>query len=805
MSEDLSGFSMFDLFKTEAEGQLSLLSDGLLVLEQNPAETDNLESLMRASHSIKGAARMVGIDPAVRIAHVMEDCFVAAQKNELTLASSDIDILLSGVDMVGEISVLDESELASWADANEVALTALVDAIQEILSAEKPARPSVICDAETIPLAMDNDAANPAAETVTQMVASEVRSTPRATASTRGTRMEKDISPSANSKKPTKHDSTILAPPDKAASFLEVKERVLRVSTERMDRLLGLAGEAVVEARWLHPHIESMQRFKRFQFELVSEFDHLRDKFSEAGIDLATDSGIEELLISLQRKAVKQREILSDRLVDLEHFDYRTANLAGRLHREVLASRMRPFSDGVDGFQRMVRDVARSLGKDVRLEITGLTTQVDRDVLEMVKAPLNHLLRNAVDHGAEACDVRSANGKHPQAIVKLDARHRSGMLLVTVEDDGGGINLETLKQKVIERELSSVEMLAQMNESELLEFLFLPSFSTRTEVTEISGRGVGLDVVHDAVKEMRGVVTISSKPGEGTRFQMQLPLTLSVIRTLLVGIGGESYAFPLARIDHLLKITQEQIEVVEDHQYVTWHERHIGLVSASQVFGVAPIMSNHNQLYVVILSDRHAQYGVIVDAFLGERELAVQVIDPRLGKVKNISVAALLDDGSPTLIIDVDDMVRSIAKLISKGRIDKVGRNAGKGGDERKRVLVVDDSITVREVERKMLEAYGYEVDVAVDGMDGWNAVRSGDYQLVITDIDMPRMNGIELVSLIKQDATLQNVPVMVVSYKDSDEDRMQGLDAGANYYLTKGSFQDETLREAVIDLIGEA
>ena len=770
MSNDLSDFSMIDLFRTEAEGQLLMLTDGLLLLEQNPSATDNLEPMMRGSHSIKGAARMVDIEPVVRIAHVMEDCFVAAQKNELTLISADIDVLLSGVDMMSHVSKLDEAELPSWAEQNSAALDSLVSAIQGILTGD---RPGVVVPVE--------NAAIPSTEA--NIDEEQVAAASESTVAEKGSA-----------------DNAIDNPPDKAASLAEVKERVLRVSTERMDRLLGLAGEAMVEARWLHPHIEEMQRFKRFQFDLVSELDHLREKLNESNVDPV----LEASLVDLQRKAVRQRESLSDRLVDLEHFDYRTANLAGRLHREVLASRMRPFSDGVDGFQRMVRDVARSLGKDARLEITGVTTQVDRDVLEMVKAPLNHLLRNAVDHGVEMPDDRIENGKPSQAIVKLDARHRSGMLLVTVEEDGRGVDIDSLKQKILERGLSSEEMLSQMSESELLEFLFLPSFSTRNEVSEISGRGVGLDVVHDSVKEMRGVVTISSKPGKGTRFQMQLPLTLSVIRTLLVGIGGESYAFPLARIDHLLTISESDIELVEDHQFVTWNDRHIGLVSASQVFGFDQLATKNRELFVVILSDRHGQYGVIVDEFLGERELAVQVIDPRLGKIKDISVAALLDDGSPTLIVDVDDMARSIAKLISKGRIDKVGVD-GSSSEDHRRVLVVDDSITVREVERKMLEAYGYEVDVAVDGMDGWNAVRSGDYRLVITDIDMPRMNGIELVKLIKQDEALKRIPVMVVSYKDREEDRMQGLDAGADYYLTKGGFHDESLREAVVDLIGEA
>jgi len=775
MSDDLSGFSMLELFRVEAEGQLSLLTDGLLALEQNSSATDILESLMRASHSIKGAARMVDIDPVVRVAHVMEDCFVAAQKNELELISVDIDLLLQGVDVMEKVSKLDESELALWIELNSSELDTLVSSIGGILSGQRSQPTIVIADVEQ-----------------NKSPVSDTEATEEA--------LNSDESTTA-SKADKLKGNPLDAPPDKAVSLAEVKDRVLRVSTERMDRLLGLSGEAMVEARWLHPHIEAMQRFKRFHFDLVSDLDNLRERLIGENIDAEVSAS----LLEIQRKAVNQREALADRLVDLENFDYRTANLAGRLQREVLASRMRPFSEGVDGFQRMVRDVARSLGKDARLEITGLTTQVDRDVLEIVKAPLNHILRNAVDHGIEIPGVRLESGKPSQAIVKLDARHRSGMLLVTIEDDGRGVDLENLKKKIIERGLSSEEMLSQMSDMELLEFLFLPSFSTRSEVTEISGRGVGLDVVHDAVKEMRGVVTITSKAGQGTCFQMQLPLTLSVIRTLLVEIGGECYAFPLARIDHLLKIENDQIEVVEDHQYITWNERHIGLVSASQVFGVVKPALSPKQRYVVILSDRYGQYGVTVDAFLGERELAVQVIDSRLGKVKDISVAALLDDGSPILIVDVDDMARSIAKLISKGRVDKISGENELEDNIIKRVLVVDDSITVREVERKMLEAYGYDVDVAVDGMDGWNAVRSGDYHLVITDVDMPRMDGIELVRMIKQDEGLRNMPVMIVSYKDREEDKLLGLEAGADYYLTKGGFHDEALRGAVVDLIGEA
>jgi two-component system sensor histidine kinase and response regulator WspE len=454
----------------------------------------------------------------------------------------------------------------------------------------------------------------------------------------------------------------------------------------------------------------------------------------------------------------------------------------------------------------MVRDLARKLGKDVRLEIRGLATQVDRDILEKVEAPLNHLLRNALDHGVDTPEERKATGKPAQATITLEAMHSSGMLSIAVSDDGRGVDLERLRGRIVQKGLVTAEMAPQLSDTELLEFLFLPSFSTRDQVTETSGRGVGLDVVHSVMQEMRGVIRTSTQLGKGTRFQMQLPLTLSVIRALLVEIAGEIYAFALARIDHTLKLNKTAIELVEGRQYFTLNDQHIGIVTANQVLELDDAPHDKDVLSVIVIGDRNHRFGLIVDRFMGERNLVVRPLDPRLGKVRDISAAAFMEDGTPALIVDVDDLLRSIEILVNGGRLNKVSQGVEQEPSRgAKRVLVVDDSITIREVERNMLQTRGYDVDVAVDGMDGWNAVRTGRYDLVISDIDMPRMNGIEFVSHIKQDPRLKNIPVMIVSYKDREEDRNRGLEAGADYYITKGSFHDETLLDAVADLIGAA
>jgi two-component system sensor histidine kinase and response regulator WspE len=499
------------------------------------------------------------------------------------------------------------------------------------------------------------------------------------------------------------------------------------------------------------------------------------------------------------------QQFLADRLQELDLFDRRSAHLSQRMYLEVLRTRMRPFGDGVRHFSRMVRDLARAVGKEVRLEILGENTPVDRDILERLESPLAHLLRNAVDHGCEPPRERQRAGKSPEGTIRLEARHSAGMLLVTVTDDGAGVQPERVREAILQRKLATPAIAGQLTEPELLQFLLLPGFTLKETVTELSGRGVGLDVVQNMVRSVRGNLRVSKQPGRGLRVQLQLPLTLSVLRALLVEVAGEPYAFPLTQITRALKLQPKNVETLESRHHFNCDGQQVGLLAAHQVFDCGEPKPPGSDLPVVVIGERDPRYGLVVDRFLGERELVVQPLDARLGKVKDISAAALMEDGVPVLIVDVDDMVRSIEKLLSEALLSPVQRNGLElAGRKQKRVLAVDDSLTVRELVRKLLANRGYLADVAVDGMDGWNAVRTAHYDLVITDVDMPRLDGIELATLIKKDPRLKSLPVMIVSYKDREEDRLRGLEAGADYYLTKGSFHDETLLQAVVDLIGD-
>ena len=514
-----------------------------------------------------------------------------------------------------------------------------------------------------------------------------------------------------------------------------------------------------------------------------------------------------ELLAKAREQAARCLEGLGETLETIEEFARGSEDLSGRLHHEVLASRMRPLADGIRGFPRLVRDVSRQLGKQAKFEVVGETTGVDRDILDGLEAPLNHLIRNALDHGLEMPDERRAAGKNPAGTIRLEARHRAGMLQIVLGDDGRGIDLERLRAKVVEKGLTTGPMAGRLSEAELLDFLFLPGFSTKEKVTEISGRGVGLDVVQSMVQAVRGSVRVTSQLGKGTRFILQLPITVSVIRALLVEIAGEPFAFPLNRIDRILMLDRQEVRELEGKPHMILDDQPLGLVEAAQVLELPVSPRENGRLPVVVASDRSHRFGVVVDRFLGERDLRVAPLDPRLGKVPNLNSSSVLENGWPVLIIDVEDLIRSIDNLLTGRRLKKLVAAEAAAHEARgpKRVLVVDDSITVRELERQLLENRGYTVDVAVDGVDGWNAVRTGRYDLVVSDVDMPRMDGIQLVAHIKQDPRLSPIPVIIVSYKDREEDRIRGLDAGANFYLTKSSFHDQTFLDTVVDLIGEA
>ncbi|MBF0263756.1 MAG: Hpt domain-containing protein [Gammaproteobacteria bacterium] len=778
--------SMLDLFKTEAESQAQIIDENLLNLEQEPDNNSLLEVLMRASHSIKGAARMIGFIPIVDLAHKMEDCFVNTQKGKCQLNKNAIDLLLKCNDFLMAIPHIANDDIIDWLSINQENYQLHLRALDKLAANQDShldALKAFLKPGET----PDQDKT----------------SKPDTTKDTKDTKVTENVNRQneASSIAKLKPEKSLIKDKTQAKSNNPVAS--VRIQSEQLNRMLAVSNEMVVSQQWMQTHLNELHQLKKKQIDLASSLTNLREILENMGISHEQLPVLKET----EKKLSLLRQELQTNISEVDDYDRKSYILSSRLNREVISSRMRGFVECTHGFKRMVRDVSQALGKQVKLNMEGLDTLVDSDILDKIEAPLTHLIRNAIDHGIEMPEVRSQKGKSPEGLIKLSAYHNAGHLNITIKDDGRGVDLVQLKTKIINKGMINQQMADHLSESELLDFLFLPGFSTREDVTEFSGRGVGLDVVHSETVAMGGQIRSSSQIDQGILIQLQLPLTLSVIRSLLTQIGGAYYAFPLARIHAVIKKNINDIFSLEKQQFITFNEHEISLCDGGQILELKDAgVYSKPVLDIVVLSERGEYFAIVVDQIISEASLALHKIDPRLGKIKDISSAAIADDGKLVLVIDVDDLFISIQEKVNIHSIPmKQSEARHENHQSGKRVLVVDDSITIREVEKNLLESKGYLVDVAVDGADGWNSVRENYYDLVISDIDMPRMNGIEFVSLIKSDSRLCKIPVMIVSYKDNEQDKRMGLDAGADYYLTKGSFHDDTMIEAVIDLIGES
>ncbi|MFM1805622.1 MAG: Gliding motility regulatory protein [Planctomycetota bacterium] len=766
---DLGGFSLHELFRAEAEQHAAALSEGLVALEAS-SDPSAVEPLMRAAHSIKGAARVIGLEIAVGLSHAMEDVLVAMQRGREQIASGRIDQLLRGTDLLASLARVDEAAVPEWTSSQAAAIAALVEALRGAVPAQPPATiaaaPGVVDSVVVDSAVVDSPAVD---STAVDSTALESPSAGRAESM------------------PT------------AAQPTTARVASVRIESEKLDRLLQLAGETMLESRRLAGVRDEALDLKQLLAQLGREVDRVR----AATADGSAVGGVAARAHALIERS---REGVLAHLATIEDAIRRGEETSTELYNEVLASRMRPFGDLAAGLPRSVRDLSRALGKDVRIEIRGESVPVDRDVLARIEAPLNHMIRNAIDHGIESADERRAAGKPAQATVRVEARHQAGQLRIVVSDDGRGIDLDALRQRIVQRALAPAEMAEGLDRDELLEFLFLPGFSTASRVTEVSGRGVGLDVVQSVAREIGGTARISTELGRGTAFELVLPVTLSVIRALLAEIAGEILAFPLARIERVIRLGSGDMQTVEGCMQCMIDGAAVGVIDAAQLMELGeaardrPAKGMHDT--VVVLGSGSERFGLAVDEVAGEEDLVVRALDERFGKVPHLSAAALREDGEPVLIVDTEDILQSLRVQLGQGQVRAARRRIAPQTEARFRALVVDDSATVREVERQLLARMGFEVVTAVDGVDGWNTLREGGFDLVVSDIDMPRMNGIEFVRTLRADDRFARIPVIVVSYKDREEDRLAGLEAGATAYLTKGSFQDSSFTDTVRDLV---
>jgi two-component system sensor histidine kinase and response regulator WspE len=735
-----------ELFAEELADQLEVLNASLLQLESEPTSPGSLDSLMRAAHTVKGAARMVGLGPIESFAHAIEELLLTGLTDRL--APSVVELLLACFDQLASLGHGSPQELPERLKQQAEALEMLRHQLSSQVRLATGQSPTGAAPAEGL-------------------VASD----------------------------PGVH-SAMAEPP--------APERVVKVDAQQLNRIAALAGEAMVAVRWLQPYADALQQLRSRQRELAELIARWQPP-----------PGGEGQLVLIREKERQCQQLLLRQLEDLEAYARRSNTIAHRLYGEVLNANMRPFHEGLVGLPRLVRDLAGSLGKQVRLEIVGRTTLVDRDILRRLEAPINHAVRNAIDHGLETPERRRDTGKPEQGLLRLEALHRGGMLSVTIRDDGAGVDLEAVRQQGLARGLIEPGSENDLGEADLLALLLRPGFSTARQLSEVSGRGVGLDVVQTMAREAGGSLRLSTTAGGGTTLHFQLPLTLSVVRTLLVRIGGEPYAVPLARLDQIVAVPLSAIHRHEGKASLQLDGRAIGLI-ASQPLLAQPLPEQlSDPLPVMVLSDQGHSYGLVVEEVLGEQDLVVRPLDPRLGEVPGLASAALLGDGAPILVLDVGDLLRLMQEGLSSGALPPLplpgapARHPGAApaqptSREPQAVLVVDDSRMVRESLGRTLEGQGYRVEKAADGLEALERLQAGAFELVVSDVEMPRLDGFAMVRRLRSmGQPLASLPVLILSSRDREADRIEGLEAGADRYLAKGGFREDTLMEAVQDLIG--
>lgn len=740
--------SMLDLFRTEAETHTALLVGGLLDLERHPDKRDAVKELMRAAHSLKVAASIVQFPILVDLAHGMEDKLVAVQKGQLQLQADTIDLLLAGVDVFAKLIEEPDERLPKWLQREKARIVALTHRFR----ADRPALP--------VPTAVLPDSESRPADTPV-----------------RGVGASGDTEPQPREQR-----------------------RHVRISAEKLDRLMAVSSQFFVATRALDKFAGQLGRLKAGQQALNEKLQRLEARLAQHSLDPRSAHDLREA----RNQVIEANREFADCLPNFTQETSQLIQLSNQLHHTVISSRMTPFGEGVQAIPRMVRDLARLVGKKVNLVIRGKDTEADRDIIEKLLPPLKHLVRNALDHGIETPEERRAAGKDEEALLLIDAHHQAGMLTIMVEDDGRGVNYPKLREKVVASGLAEPSLAARLSEKELLDFLFLPGFSTAEKVSSISGRGVGLDVVYSMVHEIGGSLRAGSQPGRFMRIQLNVPVTLSVVRTLILEIEHQPYAVPLAKIRFCSSVDSDRIFHLQGRRYLRWEDENVALIDARETLGLPKLVELPAVIHIIFFQLPDRTLGFIVDRFLGHRHLVVRPIDERIGEIPDINAAAIMEDGRVVLIFHADDLMQSLERCID-GQLpawQQRPRLRHNFAREKLRILVVDDSATVREVQRQILEEQGFLVDLAEDGLFGLKALAKQSYDLVISDVDMPRLNGLKFIQKIRANPQLSHLPVLMVSYRDSDGDRARGLDAGADAYLTKNDLYSPSFIATVQDLL---
>ncbi|CAH2572752.1 Chemotaxis protein CheA [Planktothrix rubescens] len=815
-----------EVFKTSSEEHLQNLDEGLLYLEKNPNDAAKIEELLREAHSLKGDAGMLGVKDVATLSHQIEHLLGGLKRQETTLTADLVDRISYGIDAIRQLvyaAVTGEPceinafhSLAYLMGAKPETPTDAISAINreqgtgnseqdEPEGVEPPEEPQAIEEPviDSVPVSPPDEMPIPVTT-----VAEPMNAPPPVTIS---------------------RDSTY-------------KIETIRVPTRNLDGLMTQTGELTVTK------IRIAHRLNEIE-DLVSLWEEWsRDAFVNRFVvhDLennlnrySSEKGTIGQLQNYYHRSTERLEQLGSLINQLRNtFSEDIARLdiiSDELEDGIRTLRLLPLSTIFNLFPRMVRDLARQQRKEIELVISGGETRADKRILEEMKDPLMHILRNAIDHGIETPEERRKSGKPAIAKIELRGYQTATHIVLEVCDDGWGLDIEKIKQTALKRGICQPEELLGMTPQQIHSLIFAPGFTTRTVVTEVSGRGVGMDVVRTNVERLKGIIQVESSPRKGSVFRIQLGTTLATAHVLIVSVQGISYAIPVEFVQMTKLVQVNEIFAIEGRETIVFEDQPISVAQLADLleirwtssqfepestisqesksrFSLSPSLIQKNPSSptmdvaspCIILKVGEEKLGLFVDALVDEQDVVLKPQSQLLKRVRNVAGATILGTGEVCIILSPQDLIKSIRK--QAGVISSpIVRSALKVQDNssvKPVILLVEDSITTRTQEKRILEAAGYEVVTAVDGLDGFNKLGTRSFDAVVSDIQMPNLDGLSLVTKIRQNRDYSELPIILVTSLASDEDKRKGAEVGANAYITKASFNQEVLIETLKRLV---
>jgi len=733
-------------FVDEAREHLSTMADGFAALDRNPADRGALDGVFRSAHTIKGSSKMLKLEAVNETAHRVEDLLDALRAGRLSWDDALASLLDRGLEALGRLVESLASNLSAGAGAAEIVSdSALLEALALPLRGIDGDR-DLVASGGGLAQAASGEAAIAPEKTMRAAIAVAVADEPAA-----------DPKPSPEA---------VMRAPD-----------TVRIRIEKIDELVKLMGEVV------STHGRSLQR--------IADLREIR-KSRRAGNEA------EGSALAREREAFDRfAKVLRDDVIAQER-------LMSELHAKALVMRMLPLSLVFEPSARMVREIARSLGKEAECSVTGSGIELDRHMIEKIGDPVLHLLRNAVDHGIETPAERAAAGKPVKGRVSLSARQDGGWVALEIADDGKGIDVAAIRDKALRKGLLSAEKLATMKQEEIVDLIFLPGFSTSPIITDLSGRGVGLDVVkRSVVDDLRGIVSVESNPGGGTRFSLRLPISLAVMRVLVVKVGKESYGFAAQYVSELVRAREEEFRDIAGRRALIVRNEFVPVIRLAELLGLEEPGAPRGRKtardgeagfeLLLVARSRGEKIALTIDGLVDERDMVIKPLPKHMRGVAMVSGIVMTGKSELLSVLHVPALV----ELARRARGDTTGGEISTPGAPIK-VLVVDDSLNTREIERDVLEAHGYAVTLAEDGVDGLGKALSGDFDAVLTDIEMPGMDGFTLTERLREDERYRDTPIIMVTSRQKEEDKRRGIKVGADAYIVKGDFEQGNLVETL-------